>query len=204
MKLPFYPLAGTAWLALAVVAGATGAVARLQKPWPQVVLLGITAGLVIGYRRARGFRAWLDGLSLRTILGLHLSRLVGIYFLVLYGRGELPFAFAVPGGWGDIIAAIGALGVMAATTSFSKRRLLIGAWNVFGLLDILMVVITAARLYLAEPTSLRALLTLPLSLLPTFLVPLIIASHLLVFRRLTLASRASSTRTAAEPTPPWR
>ena len=51
----------------------------------------------------------------------------------------------------------------------------------FGLLDLLFVVVTAARLGMADPASMAALLRLPLSLLPTFLVPLLLASHVLLF-----------------------
>ena len=57
-------------------------------------------------------------------------------------------------------------------------------WNFVGLIDIGMVVLAAARLGLTEPASMRALTHLPLSLLPTWLVPLIIATHLLIFVRL--------------------
>ena len=188
MSLP-YPLIGLVWLVLAILAGASGVTARLPPPLPQVILLGLTVALVVGYLRARSFRAWLDGLGLRAILSLHVFRFVGIDFLVLYERGELPYAFAVPGGWGDIISALGALVVMALAADFGTRRLVTYAWNTWGLLDILTVVVTAARLFLADPSSMRPLLYLPLSLLPTFLVPLIIASHLLVFRRLRLAAR---------------
>jgi len=55
---------------------------------------------------------------------------------------------------------------------------------VLGLADILFVVVTAARLGVADPESMAALLQLPLSLLPTFLVPLIIASHVILGVRL--------------------
>jgi hypothetical protein len=43
---------------------------------------------------------------------------------------------------------------------------------------------TAARLTLAEPGSMRALVQFPLSLLLTFVVPIIIATHALMLMRL--------------------
>lgn len=61
-----------------------------------------------------------------------------------------------------------------------------------GLLDILFVVATAGRLGLAAPASMAAVLRLPLSLLPTFLVPLIITSHVLLAIRLARAGRPRS------------
>ena len=76
---------------------------------------------------------------------------------------------------------------MRPDTSGGRRLYL--AWNVLGLLDILGVVGTAARLALAEPGSMRALLQLPLSLLLTFVVPIIIATHLVLLSRLTPAAR---------------
>lgn len=111
-------------------------------------------------------------------------RFIGFYFLVLHARGELPRAFAVPGGWGDIATATLALLVatMSAETRLGKRAYL--AWIVFGLLDILFVVATATRLFLADPDSMCALLRLPFSLLPTFIVPLILATHVMLFARL--------------------
>jgi hypothetical protein len=67
-------------------------------------------------------------------------------------------------------------------------------WNAAGLLDILFVVATASRLALAEPASMSALLRLPLSLLPTFLVPIIIATHVMIFAWLRRPVGAALTR----------
>ena len=72
--------------------------------------------------------------------------------------------------------------------ALSKRRLALAflVWNIAGFADILFVVSTAARLGLAEPQSMKALTEFPLALLPTFLVPIIIATHLLIFFRLAV------------------
>jgi len=132
----------------------------------------------------QGLRIWIDHLDLRSLVLLHGTRFVGIYFLLLYRRGELPNAFAVPGGWGDIIVATLALLVSLLPIGENTRRRAITIWNVVGMIDIMTVVITAGRLSLENSQQMRALTYLPLSLLPTFLVPLIIASHLIIFLRL--------------------
>lgn len=85
-----------------------------------------------------------------------------------------------------MIVAILALAVVGATrTDFAKPLLII--WNTLGLIDIMFVVFSALRFGLKDWQSMHALRELPLSLLPTFLVPLIIASHVLIFVRLTRA-----------------
>jgi hypothetical protein len=67
-------------------------------------------------------------------------------------------------------------------TQFAKTVLL--SWNTLGLIDIVFVVSSVLRFGLKDWQSMHALRELPLSLLPTFLVPLIIASHVLIFVRL--------------------
>jgi hypothetical protein len=110
-------------------------------------------------------------------------RFVGAWFIALYRRGELPFEFAVPGGWGDSRAAAGATALLVGAIPARKRgrRRAVLAWNVLGLLDIVYVLATAAWLYFADPTQLAPLTRMPLSLLPTYFVPLIVLSHLRIF-----------------------
>ncbi len=177
-------LAALLWLAIALGIGAAGLLQRLA-PLPQLILVALTAGLVYAGAALPAFRWWALQLDLRALVALHLTRFVGIYFLALFRRGELPFAFAVPGGWGDIlVAALALLLLLIGPPRGRGRRLIYTTWNVIGLAELLFVVVTAARLGLADPDSMRALTRLPLSLLPTFLVPLLIASHLLIGVRL--------------------
>jgi hypothetical protein len=175
---------GAAWLLLAVFLGASGWVARLHPPAPQMVLAGLTLLLLGCGVTFYGFRAWLSQLDLRPIIALHLTRFVGGYFLLLHRRGELPYAFAVPGGWGDILVAVLALLILLRVGEPAHRPHVLLGWNLLGFADLLLVVGTAAHLTLTDPVSMQPLSRLPLSLLPTFLVPLLLASHLLLFWRL--------------------
>lgn len=179
-----YPLIGLVWLVAIIVLGATGQIATLRPPAPQLVLVGLTVALLLAGALLPGFRIWLAGINLRQLVALHITRFVGIYFLILYGRGELPFDFAVPGGWGDIVIATGALGLVLLVPDLAARRSWLFTWNLLGFADILFVVGTAARLAFTQPESLAALLRLPLCIVPMFLVPIIIASHVLLFTRL--------------------
>ena len=179
-----YVVIGAVWFLIALTLGAAGYVERWRPPTPQAVLVGLTVLLLVAFAAIPHFRRWLLALDLRWLVGLHVTRFVGFYFLLVYYRdGALPRAFAVPGGWADIVVATLAL-ILVATGKLEPRRRLVAAWNTLGLLDILFVVATATRLTLADPDSMNALLRLPLSLLPTFLVPLIIVDHVVVYWRL--------------------
>jgi hypothetical protein len=178
---------GLAWLVLAVAIGFSGLLRHVRPPGPQLMIFGLTGALIASYWITKSFRDWLKALDLRVIVALHLTRFVGFYFLWLYNKGQLPYRFAVPGGWGDIVVAAGATLILLSWSRFGRRRPVLFIWNVYGLVDILFVVATAAAEGKAAPASMAALLRMPLSLLATFLVPLIISSHLLAFARLRSA-----------------
>jgi len=172
------------WLIAALVAGRLQWLATLPRPALQGIIFGLTGLILLLYFKARPLRQWVDDLDLRALVFFHVTRFVGIYFLLLYQRGELPYAFAVPGGWGDIVVATGALLVCLLPMSDATRHRAIRFWNILGLTDILLVLFTAARLGFQHPAQLHALTYLPLSLLPTFLVPLILATHVIIFVQL--------------------
>ena len=165
---------------------------RLPPPAIQGILFALTGMLVLSYRKIESFRAWVDGLDLRALVLLHVTRFVGIYFLVLYRRGELAYDFAVPAGIGDILVATLAVVVAFLPLDELKQRRAIYIWNVIGFIDILLVVLAAAKIGLRGGFGIFPLTHLPLSLLPTFLVPLIIACHLAIFARLNRLSAGRS------------
>ena len=98
------------------------------------------------------FRAWLASVDLRSVIAIHLTRFIGVYFLVLYARGLLPFDFAVLGGWGDIVIASD--GSLCGSSSCGSPRLIARCfclWNLCGLIDIVFVVAPRARMAAAGP-----------------------------------------------------
>ncbi len=173
------------WLVAAVAVGASGRLTEITPPGPQLLIIVITVVFILTLTLVRPLLRFVFTVDIRVLVGLHVTRLVGIYLLVLEARGDLPAVFAVRAGWGDIIVAVLAVGVIALGPPTSRPRwLAYFGWNVIGLVDMLLVVATVLRLAVAEPNALDTMLRLPMSVLPTFLVPIIIASHIMVFVRL--------------------
>ncbi|HEX7862606.1 MAG TPA: hypothetical protein VF773_19890 [Verrucomicrobiae bacterium] len=184
---PFCPIAltlmGAGWFLVALFIGETELLYTLPGPAAQITLIALTTGLLTAFWTSRSFRTWVDQLDLRILVGLHLIRFVGIYFLVLHKRGELPGRFAVTAGWGDIIVAVGALALLVLPPLLKSSKAVF-LWNTLGLADILLVVTTAAGISFVDRESMSALTRLPLSFLPTMVVPLIITTHVVVMIRI--------------------
>ena len=173
-----------AWLAAAIAVGASGALQTLRPPVPQLILVSLTIVLLAASRLSSAFQQWLRTVDLRVLIAIHVTRFVGFYFLFLCRNGELPCTFAAPAGWGDILVASWATLWLLCWRLVDRRGWWLALWNAFGLFDIVFVIASAARHGLTNPLSMAAMLRLPLSLLITFLVPLIIGSHIFIFSRL--------------------
>ena len=95
----------------------------------------------------------------------------------------LPREFTAPAGWGDILVGIGAIWVLlrALPPRTAGQRLALLIWNVAGLLDIFGVLGNALRLFVKTPSFVEPFTSLPLAILPTFVVPIVIVSHVLLF-----------------------
>jgi hypothetical protein len=171
------------WFLVALFVGETELLSILPGPAAQITLVALTIGLLTAFWSSASFRAWVDQLSLRTLILVHFVRFVGIYFLILHQHGQLPGRFAMTAGWGDIIVALGALALVVIPALRNSSRAVL-VWNSIGLIDIVVVVTTASGLAFADRESMSALTRLPLSFLPTLVVPLMISTHVAILVRL--------------------
>ena len=195
-----------AWLIAALVAGGAGVFDRPGRP--PFELLGFVvvpmAAFGTAYFASRTFRAFAASVKLTWLVGSHLWRLVGLGFIIGWYLGALPAGFAIPEGLGDIIAALGAVALVRSLAAGATPRTWLVAWNVFGLVDLVTALLLGV-LYSNGPLGLlsgdsvttRPMVTFPVSLIPTFFVPLFILLHVLTFTRLSAATTLSSRPSAA-------
>lgn len=171
------------WLALAFVVASTGTLRRVPVP-PPAVAVGLTVIVLLVVRLSAAARSGVARLGPGPLVLFHVVRMAaGGYFLVVGARGVLPREFTTPAGWGDIIVGAAAVWVLLrclpVRTAWQRAALLV--WNVAGLLDILGVLGNAVRLFIRNPSFADPFLSLPLAILPTFVVPIVIVSHALLF-----------------------
>ena len=183
-----------AWFVLACAAGISGLVATLTPPQPQLLIGALSLVLLVSGWALPGMRAWLREVNLRGFVAFHVTRFVGIAFLLLSARGELSAEWALPAGWGDIAVAVGALAIAALLPRPESRPDIVRLWNLIGLIDIVAVVVTAARIGMREPGAIAPLLRFPMSLVPTFVVPIVFATHCWMALRLQPRARGAAAR----------
>ncbi len=171
------------WFVIAIVLSLSGIMARVLPP---VFAFGFTVLALAALALTPTLRAWAETVSLRPLVLYHTVRFVGIVFLIGAAQGWLAAEWAVPAGWGDIAVAALALPVafMACPVTSRGRWQAVLAWNTFGLLDILFVLGSAISLVGGDLNPLFPLTQFPLGLIPTFIVPLILVTHGLIYWRL--------------------
>ena len=171
------------WLILAALVGSTGALRRSPVP-PPAIAAGLTIAALLVVRLSPRARQAVHELGPGPLVLFHVVRIAaGAYFLVLGANGVLPHEFTTMAGWGDILVGVGAVWVLwrALPARTAGQRLALMAWNVLGLLDILGVLGNAVRLFIQNPSFVDPFMSLPLAILPTFVVPIVIVSHVLLF-----------------------
>jgi hypothetical protein len=174
------------WLAIVVVVSGLGIPQQLHPPMPQVILVVLTL-LLLGVSLMHSpLRTWVLGADWRALVEIHLIRAVaGAGFLWAGSHGRFPTQFAQMAGQGDIAVAVLALVVILFVSPHrSFAPWVYGIWNTLGFIDIVHVVVDASRSAMANPASMAELLRPPFALLPLFVVPILIASHIWLYERI--------------------
>jgi hypothetical protein len=134
---------------------------------------------VVAYLLSGAFRQWV-----RTLIGdpwgiaaIQIYRVLGIAYVVVASHNGLPVMFALPAGWGDFFIGMTApLAALAWSSGGRFGKAVFVLWNVLGMLDLVNAVSLAVASSSIPPGTL-ALRVFPLSLVPTFAVPLSFSLH---------------------------
>jgi hypothetical protein len=150
------------------------------------------------FAASEGFRNFALSLNPRVLTSVQLGRIVGFTFVLLEARNVLPAIFAMPAGYGDMF--------IGATAGFAAWKLAEPAhrngfifWQALGILDLISAVGLGTTAGLIDPRgpSMGAMTVLPLSLIPTFFVPLFMMLHVICIAQARSWRVASQVRSHA-------
>jgi hypothetical protein len=193
-----------AWFLVVFAAGSIGifdAGTRYSTRLP--ISLGLAAMmpvLVFGlwFLASASFREHLMSLNPVVLTAVQTWRVGGVVFLILMANGILPPFFALPAGLGDMFVGITAPFVALALVrnKLSAGRLIL--WQALGIVD-LVVAVTMGVLcspspigILAHGITTRAMGQLPMSLIPTFAVPLLVILEIICIAQVRESGRTSA------------
>jgi hypothetical protein len=161
------------------VAGARGApdVNGQQIFGLQVLLSFLVYGLVARWYVTPRLAPLPREAALQPLLVLHATRHIGMVFLVPTVVGPaLPASFAGPAAYGDLLAGLLALAAIVTLRARSRIALpLTWVFNVVGLLDLIYAFYQGLR----HDVQLGAAY-----FIPTFIVPALVITHVMIFRML--------------------
>jgi len=175
-----------AWFVFSLAASAMGLFNTATNRPPIALMLSVLVPIgsfYFWYAGSDSFREFILSLSPEKLTVVQTWRIAGITFLALYTYHLLPGIFALPAGWGDIL--IGATAPLAAykLANPGHRKTFI-AWQLLGITDLVLAIASGALSRSIVPESGSAITTapmalLPLSVIPTFGVPLFLILHII-------------------------
>lgn len=137
------------------------------------------------------YKRILKNLSLSDLVQIHIFRLIGSFFIILWLFDALPKTMALIAGIGDITTALSSLWlakIIREKKNYSKKAAWL--WNSFGLLDIIAT--SSLAMYFTKITletgipQIEALASFPFCFIPAFAPATIIFLHLSVYRKLLM------------------
>jgi hypothetical protein len=181
------------WVGIAAASSAAGWVA-LARPFP-IMGLFVAAPLtaaVVATAWPEAPKAML-GLPLPLLVGLNVGRVFAVLFLLVAAEGRMSGPFPQSAGWGDIISGVVALPLIWLAREPAKNKAVLHLWNAFGMLDLVAAIVLGV---MSAPGSLlqifpdpgsEAMTLLPLSFVPTVLVPMWMVLHAIIWAKLRRA-----------------
>jgi len=186
-----------AWFFVAVTLAATGAVSPdgLGTPGLGVAVLLPIVAIAFLTPRIAVLRNALYNIPISVLIGVNALRVFGYFFIIHYDAGRLPAPFAPSAGWGDVLAGIFAVPVaILVAREAAGWRPIAFLWTLFAIVDLILAIgfgVTSAydspfRIFSGGPDT-GMMSELPMFLIPGFLVPLFVLTHIAVFVRLAKA-----------------
>lgn len=170
---------------VAAVAAAANHVFEGRPGQPPLALLAFATLpilLMVGwYAFSAGFRSFVLSLDPRTLTFLQGWRIAGLSFVALVTFNILPNAFGLSAGYGDIFIGLTAPFVALKLTAPSSRNWFM-LWQLLGIVDLVTAVSLGVASRAGHPSTF-AMTVLPLSVIPTFAVPIALLLHLVSIRQ---------------------
>src|ERR1700722_14086817 len=190
-----------AWFVLVLAIGAGGALDPTRGFGVPALGLAVAlpvAALVGAFFASGSIRTAMLATPLPALVAVNTIRVLGVIFVLLYARGELPAPFAPSAGWGDVFMGVTALPLAWAVMRFGARvRPLALSWNALGVVDLVTALTLGPlsapgplQVFVGPPDS-SAMTTLPWLIIPGFLVPILFFIHVVIFHRLLAKNEAS-------------
>ena len=169
------------WFLLSLTASALHVFKNDPQQPPLAVGLAVLIPLaifVLWSASSPQFRQFLFSLNPRTLTIVQSWRIAGLTFLVLYTYGILPGGFALPAGLGDMAIGMTAPLVALKFSNLNYRKSFI-VWQFLGIADLVTAVGSGVTSGFINPHGIQttAMTVLPMSLIPTFAVPLFMILH---------------------------
>ena len=162
---------------------------RSQPPCLGIAIILPVLLFVIGWFSTARLQHFIASLDVSTLTLIQIGRILGGSFLIVYAAGNLPGIFALPAGWGDVF--IGLTAPLLVWWLRTKTRFRLGVfvlWHALGMLDLIVaiglgILSSQSTLGILSGTTASSttiiVVTTPLCLIPTFLVPFYFILHLI-------------------------
>lgn len=181
------------WVGFAAAGSAAGW-AALTRPFP-IMSLFVVAPLAVAIIATAWpkARAAMLGLPLPLLVGMNVGRVFAVLFLLVAAEGRMSGPFPHSAGWGDIISGVVALPLIWLARDPARNKTVLHLWNAFAMLDLVVAIVLGV---MSAPGSLlqvfpdpgsEAMTHLPLSFVPTVLVPMWMVLHAIIWVKLRRA-----------------